>query len=749
MVRFAYFRSIVALLVAIPILAQQPPAAPPATPPATQQQAPAAAPPPQVQIGALTLTNASLTEVIDSIARQLKINISVDPAVKGSVTLNTYGDPRSIDARNLLDQLLHINDAAMVQEGDIYRVIPVKSLTRQPLRPQRITNSKDIPEDDQPMLNLIFLKYVSVEELMKVLKEFIGDNAVAVPYPPANLLFLLDSRRNMRRTMDLIAQFDSDTFANQRVRLFEIKNSRPSDIMKDLDSVLKSISLDSRAGTVRFLPVDRINTLIAVAPNPGIFETIESWLTKLDIPAKVTTGGALDTYVYHVKYGRSDCLAMALGQLFGFGNGSQMGGFGYGGFGGYGAPGYGYGGGFGGGYGGYGAYGASPMYSGYGNPGGYGNANNFQGAFGGAASCSGMGGGFGGGFGYGSPGGFGYPSYGGFSAQAAVPATGAGATGVGATGQPLMSGANTQQANAAPEPPKTRIVPNPLDNALIIQADAQTLQSILKILKDLDLPPRQILLEAKIYEVDLSDTFMLGVIAKMQQRSSSAARKWTAGLDSNSIGSFGIGTLVDSGRELLTELSATENRNKVHMLSEPSLIATDSIPASINVGTQVPVQTGSTTIPAAGSPVTTQTVSSQNTGVTLQVAARVNSSGIVTLIIGQQISGIDNSVQTASAATPAFAQQVVQTQITMQDGDTIAIGGTIKDVVSDQLNGIPGLVRLPFIGGLFGSKKKDHQRSELIMFMTPHVIYDETSLVEASDELKNRVKLLRRSIRGM
>src|SRR5689334_19512500 len=178
-----------AVLAALPLLAQAPA---PAPQPAPQPPAPA-----QVQIGALSLQNASLTEVIDSIARQLKINVAVDPAVKGTVTLNTYGDPRAIDARNLLDQLLHINDAVMVQEGDIYRIIPVKSIARQPLRPQQLSNSKDIPEDDQVMLNMIFLKYVAVDELMKVVKEFIGESAVAVPYGPANLLFLLDTRRNM------------------------------------------------------------------------------------------------------------------------------------------------------------------------------------------------------------------------------------------------------------------------------------------------------------------------------------------------------------------------------------------------------------------------------------------------------------------------------------------------------------------------------------------------------------------------
>src|SRR5579883_753151 len=739
-----------AVLSVVPVLRAQ--AQPPA--PAPQQPNPPAAaqpnpPAPQVPLGALNLQNASLPEVVDSLARQLKLNIYMDPTVKGGVTLNTYGDPRSIDARNLLDRILRINGFAMVQEGDIYRVIPLKEIGRAPIRPAQITNSQSIPEDDQTMLNLIFLKYVAVDELLKVMKEFIGENAVAYPYEPANLLFLLDSRRNMRRTMELIAMFDSDVFANQRVRLFEVKNSRPSDIQKDLENILKSISLDSKSGTVKFLAVDRINTLIAVAPNAGVFDTIEEWLRKLDIPVKVSAGAALEMYVYRVKYGRSDCLAMALGQLFGiptptggyggFGGGYGANGGGYSPYGGHGSP-------YGGGYGG--------LIGGYGNPGGYGNATGFSNSFGGA-SCSGginFGGGYGGGgYGYGVPGGYGYPSFGGYSVQGPVPVGATNPNPAGATGQPLGVTTPTQSAPGVlgNADSKTRIVPNPLDNALIIQADPQTLQNILKILKELDVPPRQILLEAKIYEVDLSDNIATGLQWNLQQRSG-AYRKPTASLDPvTGLGTFNVGTLVDSGRELLATLTATENRNKVRMLSEPSLIATDSIPASINVGTQVPVSTGSTTIPSGGGTVTTSNVSSQNTGVTLQVAARVNPSGIVTLMIGQQVSGIDNTVQTGSAQTPAFAQQIVQTQITLQDGDTVAIGGTIKDTVTEQMQGIPGLIRIPWFGLLFGGKSKNHQRSELIMFMTPHVIYDETSLLEASDELKTRVRPLKKTIQGM
>ena len=179
------------------------------------------------------------------------------------------------------------------------------------------------------------------------------------------------------------------------------------------------------------------------------------------------------------------------------------------------------------------------------------------------------------------------------------------------------------------------------------------------------------------------------------------------------------------------------------ILSEPSLIATDSIPASINVGTQVPVQTSSSTT-VAGSSTVTNSISSENTGVTLQVNARINPSGVVTLVINQEVSSPSAN---SGTLTPSFDQQVVQTQVTVQDGDTIAIGGLISDTTTNGSNGIPYLSRLPGIGLLFGNKTTSHARSELIIFMTPHVILDESDLIEASNELRDRVKKLQRYVK--
>ena len=717
-----------ASLAAVHAPAQQPAQAP------TAQQAPA-----QPGGPILNLQDASLTEVVSQLAQQLKINIQIDPRVKGTITLNTYGETKNLDPRNLLDMILRVNGFGMVQEGEIYRIVPLADVVRQPIPFQ--VNGRDIPSDDQLMLNLVFLKYVNVEELSKVIQEFTDVNAVIKVYPPANLMFILDSRRNMARLMELVGLFDSDTFAGERVRLYELHNARPSDLVKELENILKSISLDSKNSTVRFLAVDRIGTLIAVAPNTGAFETVETWIKKLDVAVSVTSG-VIDTYVYHVRYGNAMCLAMALNQLYMPAGAAGAGGYGYGGGGYPGANPYGgaygggaaYGGAYGGGYGG-----AGGAFGGGGATSGYGSQNSFNsgfGAGGAAGACGGMGGGMGG-----MGGGYGYPSFGGYAAQAPMTAV---VSPIGAVQAGAAAAAGAQAATAAAtgqNPP--RIVPNPLDNSLLIQADAQQYQGILKLLKELDVAPRQILLEAKIYSVVMSGSFAMGVNYYFQQ-SAGQQRKPLASLVSNAT-QLSAGMLVGQAKELLAFLSLADNASNARVISEPSLIATDSIPASINVGAQVPVLTGTIITPGGGTNTQTQQISSHDTGVTLQVNARVNPSGVVTLIIDQEVSN-PTSTTTSNIPTPSFNQQVVQTQITMQDGDTIAIGGLISENTSSGSSGIPGLNRLPYVGGLFGSKNYSHDRTELILFMTPHVIYDTNDLLEASQELKNRVRKLRKYI---
>ena len=140
--------------------------------------------------------------------------------MKGGVILNTYGETKDIDTRSLLETILRINGFGMVKQGELYRIVPLADISHLPIPPETKTDPNSVPDDDQTMLNLVFLKYVTADELAKVLEPFEGENARIYTYAPANLLLMLDSRRSMRRLMELVAMFDSDQLANQRVRVF-------------------------------------------------------------------------------------------------------------------------------------------------------------------------------------------------------------------------------------------------------------------------------------------------------------------------------------------------------------------------------------------------------------------------------------------------------------------------------------------------------------------------------------------------
>lgn len=706
-----------------------------------QQTAPAAVPPPPAAAapaqpaptvpGGLNLNNASLLEVINLLAQDLHINYILDASVKGgSVTINTYGAVRDVDLRPLLETILRMNGLAMVQVGNMYRIVPAANIGRQPVSPISEADATKLPDDERLVLNLVFLRYMTSGEMAKVLTPFLGDGAQMTNYDPANLLILLDNSRNMRRTLELISMFDSESFAGQRVRSYTVKNGRPTDMAKELDDVFKAYSFGGeKGGAVRFIALDRINTILAVAPNPGAFTEVDKWIEKLDAPAKIVAG-SIDNYVYKLKYARAENVGVVIMQLYGI---PVAAGMNYG-AGGYGAAGYG--------AGGYGAGGYAA--------GGIGTA----GVGGGAYGTSGYGAGLYGNSGYGTP------SYGagGYSAMSTAPA----ATGGGAA----VTTTTTGSATATPTRDQTgtyltggfggygysgpRIIPNQFDNTLLVQGSPQQWEQIKHLLDQLDIPPRQVLIDAKIYEVDLSGDFSLGVESYLQAKTSGSARQLTGSSNAgnNDTLSLSAGTLVGQSRQLLALLSASESKTRAKVLSAPSVVATDSIPASITVGDSVPTLTSQAVaggVQQAGSSLFTNTISNTSTGIGLNILARVNPSGVVTMVINQNVTA-PVPTTTSNIDSPSFSQRNVSTQVTVEDGDTVAIGGIITESTTETSTGIPFLHRLPYIGAAFGSKNSTTQRTELIIFLTPRVIYDTTQMADATEELKEKVRGLRKVI---
>ena len=301
---------------------------------------------------------------------------------------------------------------------------------------------------------------------------------------------------------------------------------------------------------------------------------------------------------------------------------------------------------------------------------------------------------------------------------------------------------------AAPVMPRTpRIVPNPFDNTLLIQATRQEYESIQKLLRDVDVPPRQVLIEAKIYEVALNGAFASGVAAFLQKRTAGQqgedARRLVGSLAEGSV-NLSAGMLVGQSRELLAFLTAQETSSRARVISAPSVVATDSVPAMINVGTEVPTLTAQavTGAQSGGSSLFANSVQSRNSGVTLQIMARVNPSGVVTMMVNQEVSAPIAPAATAAIQSPSFSKRSVQTQVTVQDGDTVAIGGIINESAGSSSGGIPGLHRLPILGAAFGNRSYNRERTELIIFLTPRVIFDTNDIQDATEELKSRLRKL-------
>ncbi len=713
---------------------------------AQADQAPAGQAQPQGQAtptpsGGISFRNfrgASLFEVIDILARQLEINYILDPSVSdGTVTINTYGTLEREDLFPLFETILRINGVVAVKVGSLYRIVPADGATRLPISPQ-VDARDNLPNDERMVLNAIRLRYTLATDLVDVLEPFLGEGAKSMVVSQANVLIVLDNSRNMRRTMELIELFDTEQMAEQGIRLIEVKNGLATTLAAELTSIFSAFSVDQQQSPVRFVPLQRINTILAVSANERMFEEVNKWVEKLDKP--ITIGG-IQNFIYRVQYGLAGDLASTILSLYGFGFGGGYGGGGYGG-GGYGGGGYGGGGYGGGGYGGGGYGGGGYGGGGYGG-GGYGGGGYGGGGYGGGGYGGGGYGGFGG---RGSRGGMiqlpGQTGYG----PGIAPVPGAAAL-TDQTGALLGEEAGV---GAAQTVRGIRIVPDIRNNLIVVQSTAQEWEVIRQTLEQLDFPPRQVLIDAQIYEVSLTGALTNGVSAFLRERSDgSGGRKLTGGFDSVGRLSLSIGALIGNTRELAAFLVASQDNGRTRIISAPSLIATNNIPASITVGQSVPTLASQGLAAGAqsdGSSLFASTIQNVQTGITLTITASINASGIVTMFIDQEVS--NPLAPTGAIQSPTIDRRNVSTQVTVEDGTTVAIGGIIQETNIFQQSRVPFLGKIPFLGAAFGSTSVSRSKTELIVLFTPRVIYDEHEVISASEELRTRLRSLRKLMRN-
>jgi general secretion pathway protein D len=277
------------------------------------------------------------------------------------------------------------------------------------------------------------------------------------------------------------------------------------------------------------------------------------------------------------------------------------------------------------------------------------------------------------------------------------------------------------------------------NNQILISASAQEYDAIMAAVARLDIEPLQVLIEAKIIEVTLTDNESSGVEWLFGSARTTNTTNKTLGIRDTDSARFGAGglTYVLTGVDVQATISASDTKGRVVVLSTPSLLVLNNKEASINVGTRIPVPNNSLN---NGGLNTFTSIRYLQTGTKLTVTPRINPGGLVYIEVAQEVS-LPTTVD--ANGNRDINNRELTTEIAVQSGDTIVMGGLIKEDRSNSKNGVPKLNRIPILGGLFGSRNRTNERTELILLLTPTVIENPEQAKQLTKEYASQFKGLK------
>jgi general secretion pathway protein D len=287
-----------------------------------------------------------------------------------------------------------------------------------------------------------------------------------------------------------------------------------------------------------------------------------------------------------------------------------------------------------------------------------------------------------------------------------------------------------------------RVMADEINNAVLVFGTRGEYEKIETTLKRLDVPPIQVLIEASIIEVTLTDDLKYG----LQWVFNDSARG-TPGLSGTGVLSTASGalfggtpagfsyTLRNSAGDVRAVLNALADKSLVKVISSPSLMVLDNHTASIAVGNQQPIQVGET-ITSGGN--VTNNIQYKDTGVSLTVTPSVNAGNMVTMQLSQAVTDVGQV--DAATGQRSFLQRQFASKVAVRSGETLVLGGLIRDNTTNGKSGLPVLQDIPIFGSLFGTNASSTNRTELLVLITPRVVRTVQDVRELGQDLKDRMK---------
>lgn len=657
----------------------------------------------------LNFEQAPLDEIVHAIVGDiLQLDYVVDRPIKGKVTLRTRTPIPRDELLVVLESLLKAHNALMIRGRD-GRYLITGSQQGAQLRPA-LGSTADTAAGFSTMV--VPLQFISATAMAEILAPVAEKSAFVRVDNTRNVLMLAGTRAQLQGWLEIVSTFDVDMLAGMSVGMFPLENSGVEETVVAVNALLNTAGGEQGdiSGIVRVLPMERLNSVLVVTPRAHYLERVGSWIERLDVDPDARFEKRL--YVYPVQNTTATRLAQLLNSIYSggsmdssFGANASAGGFGNNQQAGV-AP------------------GMSPESIGGGNQGTRGSSVNSGGArgFGGAAT-----GGTGSSSNGNRSGGFG----GGNSSQ-----------GAGSASQAMtavsMGGADGSSAGALSE---VRVVADEENNALMVYANGKQYGIITEALKQLDVVATQVIIEASILEVQLTDELRYGL-------------EWTFKNSFNSDNSKGLGTLAaaatgpaaaagfsysvtNGSGDISAVLNALSEESLINVISTPSVMVLDNHTAFISVGDQVPVLQGQT-ITNGGNSV--QNITYRDTGVQLSVRPSVNAGGLVTMDIEQSV--IDVGAIDSATGQRAFLDRTINSRVAVRSAESVVLGGLIRENSSLGDSGVPVLHKIPVIGSLFGTTTTESRRTELLVIITPRALYNESELRQVSDEMREQVRFL-------
>lgn len=531
-------------------------------------------------------------------------------------------------------------------------------------------------------VQIVPLQYIAAREMAKILEPLVAEGSILRVDETRNLLMLAGTAGEMRHALETISVFDLDWMAGMSVGLFTLKSVDVKSILPELELLFGEKSRGPFAGMLRVIPIERMNAVFIATPRAHYLEQARTWVERLD-----RDGGKSGTrlHVYAVQNGNAEKIASLLSQVIGAKT----------------------------------TGGSSPASVAPGLTGAAVQSNASNPLTGGTGANLG---------------------------SAALP----GASNVATPG---LSATGTGEALGLGAGSTIKVIADRDNNALLILANAAEYEKIEEAIKKLDVVPRQVLVEVTIAEVTLNGELSYGLEWFFTHNSSVSGMLFNANSNSRALPSDPSGTLTPrlpfsmvwrgTGGNINAVLSALASNTKVNVISSPHIMVTDNQVAKINVGSSVPVQGQSTLTGTTATAITTSVVY-VDTGVVLSVRPHINSSGLVTMEISQEVSDVQTGVTTAGLNSPTINKRSAQTTVAVQSGDTMVLAGLIKDDKNNGSSGLPLLSEIPVLGALFGSKTESDTRRELIITITPRVVNDNQQAREVTAEFRKKLTGMRK-----